>query len=302
MIVYLGVVPLTYNLELLTNVYTNLAKVGVAGTTIPITSVDGLGLELLEECEAVKHTSQGFVASEQIFDVDECRVDVSRYGIYVHLIESLGMKPIAILPSFLDMASQVIFNGKRLVEIPNKASIFIPFLKNVVEELFNIGIDMIVIRDSTISRIFVSDTWKARYGYTRDFIIEAYEYIATDTKKLAIYIPRPNIYSIEILTRISTLKLIGLRAFDESTLHNLFSDYLVSRIVEDGRMVLLGIAVLGRYQEESSVRRMYIRAIKIIPRSKLIIAIDGIDVSGMESSQFVSLLLRAVKIVSSLEK
>jgi len=301
-IVYIGVVPSVHDPRLIIDVYTDLARVGVAGTSIPIASIDGLGLELLEECKAAKRTPQGFVADERIFDIDECTVNMGKYSTYVHLIKSLGMKPIAILPSFLDMASQVIFNGKRLVEIPNKASIFIPFLKNVVEELFNIGIDMIVVRDSTISRIFVSDTWKARYGYTRDFIIEAYEYIATDTKKLAIYIPRPNIYSIEILTRISTLKLIGLRAFDESTLHNLFSDYLVSRIVEDGRMVLLGIAVLGRYQEESSVRRMYIRAIKIIPRSKLIIAIDGIDVSGMESSQFVSLLLRAVKIVSSLEK
>jgi len=161
---------------------------------------------------------------------------------------------------------------------------------------------MVVIRDSTISKVFVSDTWRARYGYTRDFIIEAYEYIAFSTKKLAIYVPKPNIHSIEILTRVNTLKLIGLRASDESTLHSLFSDYLVSRIIKYGMMVLLGIAVLGRIQEESSVRRMYIRALKIIPKSRLIVAVDGIDMPGMESSQFVSLLLRTVKVVSSLEK
>ena len=302
MIIYIGVVPLTYNLELLIDLYTELARIGVAGTTIPIVSVDGLGLELLEECEAARHTPQGFVADKRIFDLDECRVDMGKYSTYVHLIESLGMKPIAILPSFLDMASQVIFNGKRLVEIPNKASILILFLKNVVEELFSIGIDMVVIRDNTISKIFASDTWRARYGYTRDFIIEAYEYIASSTKKLAVYISKPNIRSIEILTRVNTLKLIGLRALDESTLHSLFSDHLMSRIVKDGKMMLLGIAILGRNQEESSVRRMYIKALKIIPRSRLIVAVDGIDVPGMESSQFVSLLLRAVKVVSSLEK
>ena len=302
MIVYIGIVPLTYNLELLIDVYTDLAKTGVAGTTIPIASVDGLGLELLEECKAAKHTPQGFVADEQIFDLDECRVDMSKYSTYVHLIESLGMKPIAILPSFLDMASQILLNDRKLVEIPNKTSILIPFLKNVIEELFNIGIDMVVIRDNTISKVFISDTWKARYGYTRDFIAEAYEYIASNAKKLAIYIPKPNTYSIEILTRVSTLKLIGLRTSDESSLYSLLSDYLVSRLVKDGRMVLLGIAVLGKSQEESSIRRVYIKALRVIPRSKLITVIDGIDMSGTESNYFISSLLKTVRVVSSLEK
>ncbi len=301
MALYIGELPISKDAALMSRFYTKLVKLGVSALSLPVGSIDEAWIEILRSCRAIKQVGDTILATDKVFELESCTPKIDRYVEALRTVEHLGLEPIALIPSFLDLASCIVYEGSKLIETPNKASTFIHFMKSVIEEFIRIGIEKIVVRDKTINEIFSSR--RPLYGYTRDFVSEAYDYLAHGVKEFAIYIPSPSIYSVEILIEIAEPKAIGLRFIQPEAVYSVLTDYIVEEVKRRDKKMLAGIVSPITQLEEATVRRIYMELLSVIPRTKMIKVIDGIDLMQhcSEPEFCISRIIEAARVLSLLE-
>ncbi len=301
MALYIGELPISKDAALISRFYTKLAELGVSALSLPIGSIDEAWIEILRSCRAIKQVGDTILATDKVFELESCTPRIDRYVEALRTVEHLGLEPIALIPSFLDLASRIVYEGSKLVETPNRASTFIHFMKNVIEELIRIGIEKIVVRDKTINEIFSNR--RPLYGYTRDFVSEAYDFLAHGVKEFAVYMPSPNTYSIEILVEIVELRAIGLRFMQPEAVHSVLTDYIVEEVKRRDKKILAGIVSPIAQFEEATMRRIYMELLSIVPRTKIIKVIDGTDLTQhcSEPEFCISRIIEAARVLNLLE-
>ncbi len=301
MALYIGELPILKDIALVSRFYTKLMELGVSALSLPVGSIDEAWIEILRNCEAIKQIGDTIIATDKVFELESCTPKIDRYVEALRTVEQLGLEPIALIPSFLDLASCIVYEGSKLIETPNKASTFIHFMKSVIEEFIRIGIEKIVVRDKTINEIFSGG--KPLYGYTRDFVSEAYDYLAYGVKEFAIYLSSPSIYSVEILIGIAGLRALGLRFIQPEAVYSVLTDYIVEEVKRRDKKLLAGIVSPITQLEDATVRRVYMELLLIMPRTKIIKVIDGIDlVQYCSKLEFcISKIVEAARVLSLLE-
>jgi len=301
MTVYIGELPISKDLVLSSRFYTKLMELGISAITLPVGSIDEAWIEILRSCRAIKQIGNGIIATHEVFELDSCTPNIDRYVKALGLIERVGLEPIALIPSFLDLASCVVHEEFRLIESPNKASIFIHFMKNVIKEFGRIGIEKIVVRDKTLHEIFGDG--RPLYGYTRDFVSEAYDYLAYGVKEFVVYTPSPSIYSVEILVEITEPKAIGIRFLQPEAVHAILTDFIVEKVKQQDKKILAGIVSPIALCEEAVTRRIYMELLSIMPRTKIIKVIDGMDLMHYcsDPKYCISRIIEAARVLNLLE-
>ena len=146
-----------------------------------------------------------------IADVDILRIDLDRIGVSKYLdIDRYGISfDLVIIPGLLHLSRSIVLDKEPLISKPNRASSLIHYLKALVRYYIEKNVKYVVFTEPTLNEII--NYTSLRYGYKREFIVEAYDYIADEAMYSILYLSgRVSPIAIEIASLIPSINAIGI--------------------------------------------------------------------------------------------